>query len=343
MASAVSRDNPVISNTQDKSSYMEKKCKTYPYTPCKIPSNRFKDKHIGTPKTYSTACAILYKEMLKNLSNAPLVVPVYLQRPGSCIQNHHTVTVRPWVPRCCIGRCWYLCQCLQKLLLFIQLKVCLVRDRRSCRVFVKRKINQLSFNNLLCNSLAPRTDSYRVSPGDQQFPQEHWFCPQEYSPRVKASPSLSWSSPRGCQKHRAPFLPLPVVLPCLGSPSWQSSRARDNDNNPKRFILGQVRNQTCCLCGQKKGRTTPFKKHIQTQQHCHAFWCQLYSWSKTAWEKLSDIVVLYCFTTYSNALRNRIVFFSMCLQVRENINSHLQKTEPRSLILCFTLLRLVTF
>lgn len=97
MASAVSHDNLVISNTQDKSSYMEKKCKTYPYTPCKIPSNRFKDKHIGTPKTYSTACAILYKEMLKNLSNAPLVVPVYLQRPGSCIQNHHTVTVRPWV------------------------------------------------------------------------------------------------------------------------------------------------------------------------------------------------------------------------------------------------------
>lgn len=79
--------------------------------------------------------------------------------------------------------------------------------------------------------------------------------------------------------------------------------------------------------------------------HSHAFGHQhppIQDWSKTALKKLSDIIVLYWFTIHSDAHRNRLILFSIRLQVRENINLYLQKTEHRSLMLCFTLVWLQT-
>lgn len=90
----------------------------------------------------------------------------------------------------------------------------------------------------------------------------------------------------------------------------------------------------------------PFKKtHIQTQPHSHAFGGQHYliqNWSKPVLKILSDTIVLYWCTIYSNALRNRLILFYRRLQVRENMSLHLQKAEHRSLMFCFTLLRLQT-
>lgn len=149
-----------------------------------------------------------------------------------------------------------------------------------------------------------------------------------------------WTQPKGGNIHQTkliwiaqlpkasvPFLALcsfPRSFPASALPTVrgrQSRGARGNSNKPKRLILSQIRKPNPFSVWPKERQDYPFWNHIQTQQHHHAFWCQLsliQDWAKTALKKLSDATVSYRFTVYSNALGNRLILFSIRLHVRKH-------------------------
>lgn len=214
------------------------------------------------------------KKITKQLANAPLkvVVPGYLRGPGSHVQDLHTRQLH-WYPGSCstsansgnTANTSRNCFCSYRLK-YVQQVI------PSQQVTASRKMQNKSSRLqqcLFCNSLAlPHTGSYRLWPGDQQLLKKHQFHPLrtcEHSLRVETPTSPSWSGQCGCQKHRSlslsppascgPSLPQPLHLHRDGKAVVQKTTAI----NQRDSFSVRSGNQTHFLCGQKTGRTTPFR------------------------------------------------------------------------------------